>query len=357
MSVEQAMPAAQPPPRSNAARDLAFRFAPRYRVVWLALAALIILCLVSKPAVFHTDSLTLITALAGVLAIASAGQLLVIMSGGIDLSVPSVMTLAAGIIVHHTNAHNGQLMGAIILALVVSAGIGLLNGLLIAVAKLNAVIVTLAMAGAIAGVTLLWLGTSFSNSGNVPANLASFCSKHVGFLSLVGIVALVLVVALALIMRTTRVGRSYIAAGTNRVAAEIIGIRVTWYEIAGYVFAGVLYGVAGIFLAGLLTSPDATVGSAYQLTTIIAVALGGAALNGGPASLIGTMAGCAFLSLLSQYLQTSNFSAGVSGVTNGVVLVVAVAMVTAGSGGRLQRWVSLPSQLARRRTNGGSAAG
>jgi ribose transport system permease protein len=332
--------------RSSTARDLAFRFAPRYRVVWLALAALVILCLASGPAVFHTDSMTLVTALAGVLAIAAAGQLLVVMSGGIDLSVPAVITLAAGIIVHQTNAHNGQLAGAIVLALAVSAGVGLTNGLLVAVAKLNAVIVTLAMSGAIAGVTLLWLGTSFSDSGNVPPGLASLCSKHVGFLNVIGIIAIVLVAVLALVMRNTRVGRSYIAAGTNRVAAEIIGIRVVWYEIAGYLLAGVLYGVAGIFLAGLLTSPDATVGSAYQLTTIIAVALAGASLAGGPASLICTIGGCFFLSLLSQYLQTKNFSAGVSEVTNGVVLVVAVAMVTVGSGGRMQR---LTRPLTRRR--------
>ncbi len=343
--------------KSTAARDMAFRFAPRYRVVWVALAALIILCVISSPAVFHTDSMTLVTALSGVLAIAAAGQLLVIMTGGIDLSVPAVMTLSAGIIVHQTNAINGRLAGAVVIALLVSGAIGLTNGLLIAGAKLNAVIVTLAMSGTIAGVTLLWLGTSFSNSGNVPGNLSTFCSKHVGFLGVVGIVALVLVAAIALIMRSTHLGRSYLAAGTNRVAAEIIGIRVVWYEIAGYVLAGLLYGVAGIFLAGLLTSPDATVGDAYQLTTIIAVALGGAALAGGPASLICTLGGCFFLSLLSQYLQTKNYSAGVSEVVNGVVLIVAVAMVTVGSGGRLRRVTSLPRRLLKRQDGAQATAG
>jgi ribose transport system permease protein len=336
-------------------RDLRFQFAPRYRVVWISLAGLVILCLASAPSVFHTDSMTLVTALAGVLAIAAAGQLLVVIAGGIDLSVPAVITLAAGIIVHQTNAHNSSLAGAVVLALVVSGAIGLTNGLLVAVGKLNAVIVTLAMAGTIAGVTLLWLGTSFSDSGNVPPNLASFANKHVGFLSVVGIIALVLIAVLALTMRSTRPGRSYVAAGTNRVAAEIIGIRVIAYEVFGYTFAGVLYGVAGIFLAGLLTSPDQTVGSAYQLTTIIAVALGGASLAGGPASLMCTLAGCFFLSLLSQYLQTKSFSAGVSGVVNGVVLIVAVALVTAGSGGRMQRIASWPARMLKRGSAGEQA--
>jgi ribose transport system permease protein len=330
----------QPPPPSVLAgsrrRDLAFRFAPRYRVVWIALTALVILCLATGPEVFHTDSLTLVTALAGVLAIASAGQLLVIMAGGIDLSVPAVMTLAAGVVVHQTNALDGRLAGAIVEVIAITGAIGLINGLLVAVLRLNAMIVTLAMSGAVTGVTLLWMGTSFSNSGNVPPALAKLCERHAGFLSLLAIIAVVLIVLLAVTLRSTRLGRNYVAAGTNRTAAEIIGIRVVYYEVGGYVLAGVLYGVAGLFLAGLLTSPDSTVGQAYQLTTIIAVALGGAALAGGPASLLCTMGGCLFLSLLAQYLQSQNYSGGVSEITNGVVLVVAVAMVTAGSGGRLR---------------------
>ena len=86
----------------------------------------------------------------------------------------------------------------------------------------------------------------------------------------------------------------------------------------------------------MLTTPDQTLGSAYQLSTIIAVALGGAALAGGPASLTCTIGGCLFVSLLDQYLQAKSFSGGVSQIVNGVVLIVAVALVTAGSGRRLR---------------------
>ena len=76
----------------------------------------------SAPEVFQTNSMSLVTGLTGVLAIASAGQLLVIMSGGIDLSVPAVMTFAAAIIVHQTNGANGSLVGAIVLAVVLCGG-------------------------------------------------------------------------------------------------------------------------------------------------------------------------------------------------------------------------------------------
>jgi ribose transport system permease protein len=316
--------------------NLSFRFAPRYRVVWIALAALFILALVTANQVFNEQSLRLVTALAGVLAIASIGQLLVIMSGGFDLSVPAVMTFAASVIVHQTNASNGALAGAILEALAFSAGIGLLNGLLIAVARLNAMMVTLAMNGIVTGVMLLWIGSTFSASGRVPPNLAQLASDHVAFLSVLGIIAIVFICTVAMVLRSTRLGRSYVAAGTNGLAAEIIGIRVVYYQLGGYLTAGLLYGVAGIFLAGLLASPDITAGSAYQLSTIIAVALGGAALTGGPASLLCGGAGSLFVVLLQQYLQDKGYSAGVSQVINGLVLILAVALVTAGRGRRVR---------------------
>lgn len=332
-----------PPPAGSAGnprRDLAFRFAPRYRVVWIALAALVVLIAVTASEVFRTNSLTLVTALAGVLAIASAGQLLVIMSGGIDLSVPAVVTFAAAIVVHQTDGANGRLAGAVVEVVAITAGIGLVTGVLVAVVRLNAMIVTLAMNGIVTGVMLLWIGTTFSTTGRVPQNLSDLTDHNVGFLSLVGIIALALILLLAAVLRSTGVGRSYVAAGTNRLAAEIIGIRVVFYEVAGYMLAAIFYGIAGILLSGLLTTPDFTVGDAYQLTTIIAVALGGAALAGGPASLLCTMAGCVFVALLQQYLQAQSYSAGISQLVNGLVLVLAVALVTAGSGGRIRQLVA-----------------
>ncbi|MFL5843514.1 MAG: ABC transporter permease [Solirubrobacteraceae bacterium] len=342
-TIEQPPPTAGAPMRSRA--DIGFRFAPRYRVVWIALAALMLLTALSASEVYRTDSLSLVTALAGVLAIAAAGQLLVIMSGGIDLSVPAVMTLAAGIVVHQSNGLDSRLGGAIVEVILVCGLVGLINGFLVAVVRLNAMIVTLAMTGVIGGVMVLWIGTTFSTTGQVAPKLVELTSERVGFLSVVAVIGIGIIVLLALLLRSTAVGRSYVAAGTNRVAAEIIGVRVVWYEMAGYVLAAILYGAAGLFLAGLLTTPDFTLGDPYQLSTIIAVALGGAALAGGPASLICTIGGCFFVALLGQFLQAKSYSGGVSQITNGVVLILAVAMVTVGSGGRFRM---LTGRLRRR---------
>jgi ribose/xylose/arabinose/galactoside ABC-type transport system permease subunit len=246
------------------------------------------------------------------------------------------MTIAAAIVVHQGNGQNSRLTGAILLVLLVCGIIGLINGFLVAVARLNAMIVTLAMTGVIGGIMVIWIGTTFSTTGAVSKNLADLARERVGFLSVIAIIGVALILLLAFLLRSSALGRSYVAAGTNRVAAEIIGVRVVWYEMGGYVLAAIFYGIAGVFLAGLLSTPDVSVGDPYQLATIIAVALGGAALAGGPASLLCTIGGCFFVALLGQYLQAQSYSAGVSQITNGVVLILAVALVTAGSGGRLR---------------------
>ncbi|HEY4280179.1 MAG TPA: hypothetical protein VGM91_18290 [Conexibacter sp.] len=316
------------------ARDLSFRFATRYRVVWLALALIVALCAVDAPTVFHAVSLQLVFGLAGVLAIASAGQLLVVMLGGIDLSVPAVMTFAGAILVHQSGGHDGRLAGAVVLALAVALAIGLVNGLLIAVVGLNALIVTLAMSGVVGGVSLLWIGATYSPSGEVPAAIAKLAGHDVGPVSVLAFVGLGVLLLLGLALRSSRVGRSFVCAGTNPVAARVLGVRVTLYEVGGYALAAVLYAVAGLLLAGLLKQPNATLGDPYQLGTIVAVALGGASLGGGPASFLCTAGACVFLGFVDQYLQLKGVSGGVSQLVNGALLVLAVALVAVGARGR-----------------------
>lgn len=315
-------------------RDAAFRFPIRYRVVWFALALMIVVSLLLAPAVFHKDSVRFIFAAAGVLAIASTGQLLVVMLGGIDLSVPAVITFAGAIVVHESNSSNDDLTQAIVLAIAIALVIGLINGLLIAVVKLNALIVTLAMAGVILGVSLLWIGTTYSSTGSVPTRLGDFANRNVGVFSVIAIIGVGVLVVIGLLLRNTRIGRSYVAAGTNPTAARVIGVRVVAYEVGGYVVAAGLYAIAGVLLAGLLRSPNDSLGAPYQLQTIIAVALGGAALGGGPASVSGTLAACVFLGLVDQFLTLKGYSGGVKELVNGALLLIAVMLVSVGSRGR-----------------------
>jgi ribose transport system permease protein len=312
-------------------RNLRFRFPARYRVVWIAVAALLILSAIIAPAVLRTDSLKLVSALAGVLALAALGQLLVMMQGGIDLSVPAIVTLSAAIVVKEADSHS--LATIIIIALVVSLIGGLINAVLVTIVKLNAVIVTLATAGIYTGLLVLWAGTTFSASGEVPRDLANFTSNSVASISVVAIVTIAVIIVVAFALRSTRTGRRFVSVGSNPTAARVVGLHPIRYQIAAYTMASFLYGAAGILLAGYLVRPDTTVGGPYQLTTIVAVALGGAALAGGPASVTGTAGAAVFVVLLDQFLAVKGFDPGLRVVLQGVALIVAVALVTSTSGG------------------------
>jgi ribose transport system permease protein len=330
-------------------RNLRYRFPARYRVVWIAVAALIILSAIIAPAVLRTESLKLVSALAGVLALAALGQLLVMMQGGIDLSVPAIVTVSAAVTVKEASSHG--LTTIIVMALAVALVAGLINAILVTIVKLNAVIVTLATAGIYTGLLLLWAGTTFSASGEVPKDLAKFTSHSVASISVVAIVAIAVILIVAFLLRSTRLGRRFVAVGSNPTASRVVGIHPVRHQIAAYTLAALLYGVGGILLAGYLVRPDTTVGGPYQLTTIVAVALGGAALGGGPASVTGTAGAAVFVVMLDQFLAVKGIDAGLRVVLQGVALIVAVALVTSTSGGfGLKNFVRRFPLAANRRT-------
>jgi ribose transport system permease protein len=329
--------------RSRAIRtSLAYRFPVRYRVVWVALAALIVLIAATVPDTLHSASLQSVTALAGILAIASAGQLFVLLLGGIDISIGAVMTLAAAIVVKVSNGSDDRLLLAVLIAVLAGAVVGVVNGLLCVMARLNALIVTLAMASVVTGLVTYWTGgVSFSATGKVPPQLADLCGSYVGFVSVIALAALALLVLVSLLLRKTRAGRNFAFSGTNPVAADILGLRVRAYEISAYVGASLLAAVAGIALAGFLVQPDVTLGDPYQLNTVVVVILAGTLFGGGTASLACIAAAAIFLPLLDQYLGLRNLPPGLQVLAQGLVLLVAVALVMSISG---RRW-KLPKQL------------
>lgn len=313
---------------------LRFRFPPAYRVVWIALVLLLLACVPLAPAALNTISLRIETSLTGVLIIATLGELLVMTTGGIDVSAGAIMTVAAVIMVKTTNGLDSRMWPVAGIAVLICLAIGLVNGVIVAVLRINALIVTLSMAGILAGAVLVWAGTNFSSSGQTPATLQSLTHKTVGPVSLILVIALVLGVATATVLHNTRRGRELVAIGCNPVAARALGMRVIPYQVSSYTIAGGLYAVAGIILGGFLRQPDVSLGNSYQLVTIVAVALAGASLAGGPSSVLSIFAACFFLTLLNEFLAVKSYSAGVQVMTQGLVLIAAVALVTAGGGRR-----------------------
>jgi ribose transport system permease protein len=329
--------------------DLKYRFPGRYMASWGALALLVAAAAVAWPASLRSNSILVVSALAGILALAAFGQMLVIMIGGIDLSVSAILAATAGVVVHY-GVPGSNLALVILAGVLVAVVISLVNGVFISVLRLNALIVTLATFGLVTGAIGLWTGVSFSVTGEAPAALQSFTHKSAFNLSACFLIAVAVAVVLAAVLSRTRGGRQVAAVGSNRRAAHALGVRDTLVEMTVFAAVGLLYGVAGVLLAGFIGTPDVTVGSPYQLATITAAAIAGVALNGGPGSVASTLIACVFLQLLDQVLVIAGLSAGGVEIVQGIALVVAVAAITLGQYGLagLRRGRSLVGTITRR---------
>ena len=309
--------------------------------VWLAMGVLVIIAQLAAPETLSANSLASgVLPFTAFLALAALGQMLVIMTGGIDLSIPGVIVLVANVMVGVSGSENSRLGVAIVACLVLSALIGLVNGLLAGVARLNSLIVTLAVGQIVTGVTIGY-ATTIANESEVPSNLSSWVTRqYLGVSSLfwVGVAA---TVVLAVLLRYTTIGRRFQVVGANRRAAWVAGIHVQRYVVSAYVAAAVLYGSAGILLAGFIRSPSIDLGDPYLLGPIAAVVIGGASLSGGLASALSTWAAAFALTLLSQMLRVFGLSTALQFVVFGAA--IAAGMVISGDrivgvlGGLLQR--------------------
>ena len=307
--------------------DLKYRWPARYRASWGALLLVVVGAAVFAPHALSGPSITLVTALAGVLAIAAFGQVLIVMTGAIDLSISAIVSVAAGIVVHYADSGTNVWL-LVLAALGVSALLSLVNGVFIVVLRLNALIVTLATVGVITGLIQLWTGVALSATARTPQPLVDVAQSQVWTINAVFIAAVVTGACLAYILNKTRGGKSIALAGSNPRAAEVLGIRVNVVHVAAFGLAGLLYGLAGVLLAGYVGSPDVLSGASYQLLAITVAGVAGVLFTGGPGSIASVISSCLFLVLLDQVLSIEGMSAGARVVVQGLVLAIAVAAIT-----------------------------
>jgi ribose/xylose/arabinose/galactoside ABC-type transport system permease subunit len=298
----------------------AFVVASRYLPVYLALILLLIVAAIWAPAVLGSVSLSAIAPYGALLGITALGQMLVIMTGGIDLSTPGTFTLAAVIMVGVGQQSDDRIALAMVIAVGVAALIGLVNGLLIGGLKLNALIVTLAVGQVVVGVVNRY-GRTFPVQSPVPTGWSDWTSNRILGISPVFWIGLAITVLLILAFRYTSVGRRFQVVGANPVASHVVGVRVNLNQIAAYVAAAVLYALAGMAHAGLLRTPGIAVGNEYLLGPIAAVVIGVAALTGGLASSLSTFAAAFFLTGLNQMMLTIGLPTSLRLVVFGLVII------------------------------------
>src|SRR5882757_724475 len=153
--------------------DLKYRVPGRYLASWGALLVLLVVVIAAVPVTLEANSLKIITGLAGVLALAAFGQMLIVMLGAIDLSLPAIVTVPAGMIVHY-GTPGANLVLVFLATLAVAVAISLVNWLFIGVFRINSIIVTLGTLGIVEGAVQIWTGVSFSDTGLVPDPIKAF---------------------------------------------------------------------------------------------------------------------------------------------------------------------------------------
>jgi ribose transport system permease protein len=277
--------------------------------------------------VFSRASLSTLTPVVGAMIFIALGQAFIIGTGGIDLSVPSTVTLAGTIVLKSSNGENGRLGVAIVITLLVCLGIGLVNGLLVEVTKLDALVVTLATGQLIAGITRMYRGQVLAIS-EVPSSLSRFARDGWGQLSFILILAVAVCVVVALWLKFHTSGRRLAASSVAPRAAAVTGLAATRQRITAWMVGTLLVGISALLLAGQVSTPDLSLGDEYLLTPIVAAVIGGAVLTGSRVKVAGTALGGFFLILLEHIFRVRGYSSGLATAVEGVVLAVGLALVT-----------------------------
>jgi ribose transport system permease protein len=264
----------------------------------------------------------------------SIGMTMIILSGGIDLSVGSVLALsgavAAGLLKNGITAPGWSVMleftilGAIVAGILVGMAAGWINGLVITRFRVPPFVATLGMLIIARGLTQLW-------TGNFPiTNLGEkFRFMGTGYLWHVPMpvwISAALVLVFVVVTRRTRFGRYLYAIGGNERAATLSGLNIARIKRTVYMIGGGLAGAAGLLLTARLDAADPKAGFGYELDSIAAVVIGGTSLAGGRGSILGTVLGCLLIGVMNNGLVLLGMSPDWQLVVKGIVIIVAVAV-------------------------------
>lgn len=332
---QQTLPPRAAPPAASGWRD---RLRPnRFSAVLLLTIALFLISPLIAPGSLSGSALTSMLPFAAIMIIASLGQTFVIAQGGIDLSVPGVMAVAAVFATKVSESHGLPVSAGVLLGIAAGAVSGLVVGLAVVRFNIAPFVATLAVNSLLIGAVL---AISDGFPGSAAPGLAAFAVSSVLGIPTLLLIAVLFVVLAHFGIRHTTVGRRLIAVGAGRPAAQLLGLRTSSYEIGAYTIAGAAYAIAGALLAGYLRTPDIRLGDSYQLTTIAAVVIGGSLLRGGISSIAATAVAALFLTQLGQVVLAAGAPTSVQLLVEAIVLAIAVVA----RGVPWRSWFARPSR-------------
>ena len=251
------------------------------------------------------------------------GMTCVILTGGIDLSVGSVLALSTALCAGFISG--GMPVGAaMILALVIGTGLGAISGVLVTKGRLQPFIATLVTMTVYRGLTMIYMdGKPISNLGD------SFTLKVVGkgnfyHIPIPVILFILILLLFMFLLEKTTFGRRVYATGSNWQAAKLAGVNIHLTKLAVYAISGGMAALSGLILLSRLGSAQPTLGDGYELDAIAAVALGGTSMNGGRGRIWGTFVGVLIIAVLNNGLNILGVSSYYQDVVKGIVILIAV---------------------------------
>ncbi len=291
-------------------------------------AVFVVLCAVISlltPHFFTVPNLLNVAQQTVINAIIAVGLTFVIISGGIDLSVGSILAFA-GVVMAHTLRLGWPLPLAMTAGIAVGAGCGLVNGLLISFGRLPPFIATLGMMSVARGGALL--ATDGRPVSGFDESFRWLATGEVARIPVPVLVMLAVYAAAYFILQRTRFGRYTFAIGGNEEASVLSGVPVRLYKIGIYALGGALAALSAILLTARLNSAQPIAGINYELDAIAATVIGGTSLMGGQGSVIGTLIGALIMGVLRNGLNLLGVSSFIQQVVIGVVIIAAVLLDT-----------------------------
>jgi ribose transport system permease protein len=312
---------------------------PRRTVLLVyALAALIYLITgLQSPAFFSARKLESVFVLASVLGVLGLAQQIVLVLGGVDLSLPWTMNMGAVLIASLPHGAGVQLVEGLAATLGCGLTVGLLNGFGVAVVGISPIIMTLGMNGLVQGVLdIVTNGAGFLNAPNWVVALGSGSTLAVPNILIAW--ALVAIISAGILGNTTHGARLY-ATGSSLTASRFVGLRVRRVLLTAYALDGVLAAFGGILLGGYVGESYLGMGDPYLFMSVAAAVIGGVSIYGGRGSYVGVIGGALTLTLLGYLFAAFSLGQAASDVGEGVILAIVVGISGARrSAGTSNRW-------------------
>ncbi|MFK0172747.1 ABC transporter permease [Streptomyces sp. NPDC090306] len=262
---------------------------------------------------------------ATILVLVATGQSLVVITRNVDLSVGSTLGIcafAAGTFLHG----GGDPFVAIVLAVLLGIGCGLLNGLLVSLGQVPALVVTLGTLYVIRGLDSIWVGSRQITAADLPGGFVDFGSGGLSAVPYLALIALVVLVVTAYYLKHFGGGRELYALGSNPEAARLAGIPVRKRILIAYTVCGGLAGLAGAMYLARFGNVDSGTGNGYELTVVSAVVVGGVVFTGGSGSVYGAALGALLLTSVNSVLPALGVSSVWVLAINGVLLILAIVV-------------------------------